>query len=300
MIGDDSWPSVTFHAEDHWVGMEAPAWVKSLVCFGQWIVTQSSENVSWRAALILPVRKSSALWVSLGALLRVLQEGASRDIQRGATVWLPPKPGRQRFREGTLDRIEDGLHWIALSDGCEAHRRSDVLLVQSRPTLERARAAGATEALARQLGMDVPAGRCLEAESSVYIGGSVLATKERASGVKLNGYSMEQLLVLSSVDVDQFAMTRVVNDAEEIGSNARFLVIDGPARLHLLEDGRTSASMLPAVVVLSEEEWFQAQAADSSRIRNAFENWAGQRCGWPDDLPKIGLGGVLYSKSQAG
>ncbi|MBN8428100.1 MAG: hypothetical protein J0L65_11590 [Xanthomonadales bacterium] len=148
--------------------------------------------------------------------------------------------------------------------------------------------------------MDVPAGRCLEAESSVYIGGSVLATKERASGVKLNGYSMEQLLVLSSVDVDQFAMTRVVNDAEEIGSNARFLVIDGPARLHLLEDGRTSASMLPAVVVLSEEEWFQAQAADSSRIRNAFENWAGQRCGWPDDLPKIGLGGVLYSKSQAG
>lgn len=300
MISAESWPSLSFRVEDDWEDMEPPDWVKELVCFGQWIVAQSSENVSWRAALVLPVRKSSALWISLGGILGVLQDGAPRQAQCGAKVWLLPKPGRKWFREGMLDRIEGGFHWISLNDGCEGRRRSEVFFVQSRPTLEQAKAADATEALARQLGMDIPPGRCLEAESSIFIGGSKHATKELASVVKLNGHSIEQLLLLSSVDVDRFSMTRVVNETEEVGSNARLLIIDGPSKLHLLEDVRASSGMLPAVVVLSEEEWFQAQAADSSRIQNAFVNWAGERHDWPDGLPKVGLGGVVYTKRLAG
>lgn len=110
---------------------------------------------------------------------------------------------------------------------------------------------------------------------------------------------MEELLLLSRAGAGGFSMTRLVDDTGEIGSNARLLVIDGPSRLHLIEDVRTSTTMLPAVVVLSEEEWFQALAADSSRIQNAFVNWGGERHEWPEDLPKIGLGGVLYRKCLA-
>lgn len=295
----DPWPTLAYRQDDSWHDTTVPCWVKSLAAFGRWLVVQSDTGVAWRAALVVPSRSSSALWLSLGGLFGVLELPASREVVPGATVWLMPNRGRQRFRQGVLEDVRHGLHWIRLNNVLEGQPRSALFFVQGTPTLERCRAASATEDLAGRLGRQIAPGRCLEAESSVLVGGGIHAVQSAASSLRLGERSMEELLLLSRAGAGGFSMTRLVDDTGEIGSNARLLVIDGPSRLHLIEDVRTSTTMLPAVVVLSEEEWFQALAADSSRIQNAFVNWGGERHEWPEDLPKIGLGGVLYRKCLA-
>lgn len=281
---------------------DMPAWAFALVSLGYSLGRRDTGDFACRVVVVVPCRETATLWLALGGLLGGLEASCASDPEEGAKAWLMPRGQQKRFRPGKFLKVDDyGLWQVQLDKDAstESGPRDSIFFVESAPTIKGAKSVQWLVELAHAIGVRIRADQCLAAEEAVLVAGSALHLGDVLERTEIKGRTLKELLLWGTGASRTFCLTRLVGDASEISDNSRLLAVDGYKDFEILEHDALQDSMLPAVVVLTEDEWYFAQRTDSDRVRNALSNWGGSRCEWPVGLPQPGLGGLIYRKKRA-
>lgn len=305
---DHCWPSIDDRSDGFVERVDVPEWASQLSGFGHWLVRTHRLPYSHRAILIVPVRKSAALWVMLGAMIAVLESSAQRDVEVGRTVWFLPRGAVQYVQGEVIDLsgVDEGMVKFRTRYGkgaksewgelIEIRPRHDVIAVDQRPSLELAKSAARAADILKDLGLLLGVEHFLLAENAIRLAGSEADTFSTAELLALGGARFADLLLLQGKSSATFSICRFIGDS--VDDKARMVVIDGPRKLAILEDPEFQKTDLPAVALLTEDEWCAALSGDSDRLVNALENWGGSRLDeWPS-VPIAGIGGLIYVKEH--
>jgi hypothetical protein len=278
-----------------------PPWAFALASLGYRMTRQVAGEFVYRLVLVVPRRETAALWVALGGLLGALEASEAPPPQSGARAWLLPARQKTRFRPGRFLEVGKYGWCVQLDKGGlkECGPRDSVFIVEREPTLEKVRFAQQLVAFARGIGVDFRADQCLTAEEAVVVAGSKKQLGDLLERLEIQGLRLEDLLLWETGAGRTFRLTRMVGDASEITDKARLLVVDGCRDFGILEDDALLESSHPAIVLMTEDEWYAAQQIDPNRIRQTFENWGGSRSEWPSELPQPGLGGLIFKKAAS-
>lgn|GEM_PF-6631508 len=285
---------------------DVPEWASRLAGLGHWMVSSGTDGQFYRCVVIVPVRNTAVTWVTLGALMASLADSNTRAIQMGDTVWFPPRRGRVRFSKGAVAELPaDNVHGLFRIERLGARNdrtidscsRDGFFAVENSPNLDSARSAERMAVVARRFGIQCTPDRCLMLENAIGITGSKDQVRSAAGGIELDGITIAGLIMLEE---NGFSMCRHLGGRRaKPDDKARLVVIDGPDGLNILEDEAFKRADIPAVAILTPDEWISGQP-DPDRITNAMEDWRGDICEqWPRELEMPSLGCLLYRKDSS-
>lgn len=184
---------------------EIPEWASRLAGLGNWMVSNGTSGRFHRGVVIVPIRKTAATWVVLGALMAGLSYSNQREVEVGDTVWFPPKLGRTRFNKGTVVGLPaDDLHGFFRIEGpgavddriTESCRRDGFFAVERPPSLDSALSAGKMAVAALRLGVPCTPDQCLMLENAIGITGSKEQMQSAAGAIELDGVALAVLMML--------------------------------------------------------------------------------------------------------
>jgi len=298
-----TWPA--FHEDDHQgerKSFQVPDWASGLAAHGHDLVRTAVAGDCYRSVVIVPTRNSTAIWVTLGALIASLASSKPKDVVAGDTVWFPPSANQTRFRSGVVGnpiRDDYGLFRVDRTERkgstcLHSCRRDAFFAVDQKPNLDSARSAERMATFARHLGIECGPDECLMLEDAIQIAGNEQQIKDTAGLISSSQGTLADIAMLDARS--GFSMCRHLGERKARPSDkAKLVIIDGPGGLAVLESGDFLREDTPAVVILTPDEWISGQP-DPDRITNALEDW-GESCDtWPPEFGMPGIGRLAYRK----